>query len=64
MGYRTKRLQDFARGVRESRALGERERWPRERLERFQDERLAELAGTPPRAHRSGASGFRVAGWS
>jgi phenylacetate-coenzyme A ligase PaaK-like adenylate-forming protein len=45
MGYRTKRLQDFLRGVRESRALGERERWPRERLERFKDERLAELAG-------------------
>ena len=30
--------------MRESRALVERERWPRERLERFQDERLAELA--------------------
>jgi phenylacetate-CoA ligase len=45
MGYRITRLQDFARGVRQSRALGERERWPRERLERFQDERLAELAG-------------------
>ena len=45
MSYRTKRLQDFARGVRESRALTERERWPRERLERYQDERLAELAG-------------------
>jgi phenylacetate-CoA ligase len=44
MGYRTKRLQDFARGLRESRALTERERWPRERLERFQDERLSELA--------------------
>ena len=44
MGYRTKRLQDFARGVRETRALTERERWPRERLERFQDERFAELA--------------------
>jgi phenylacetate-coenzyme A ligase PaaK-like adenylate-forming protein len=44
MGYRLKRLQDFARGVRESRALAERERWPRERLERFQGERLAELA--------------------
>ena len=45
MGYRTKRLQDFARGVRQSRALADRERWPRERLERFQHERLAELAG-------------------
>ncbi|HEX6652756.1 MAG TPA: hypothetical protein VF072_08435 [Thermoleophilaceae bacterium] len=44
MGYRTKRLQDFARGVRESKALSERERWPRERLERFRDERLSELA--------------------
>ena len=36
MGYRTKRLQDFARGVRESKQLAERERWPRERIERFQ----------------------------
>jgi phenylacetate-coenzyme A ligase PaaK-like adenylate-forming protein len=44
MGYRLQRVQDFARGVRESRALAERERWSRERLERFQDERLAELA--------------------
>ena len=44
MGYRTKRLQDFLRGVRESRALAERERWPRERLERFRADRLAELA--------------------
>jgi phenylacetate-coenzyme A ligase PaaK-like adenylate-forming protein len=44
MGYRLKRLQDFARGLRESRALAERERWPRERLERFQRERLTELA--------------------
>ena len=45
MGYRIKRLQDFARGVRESKALLERERWPRERLERFQQERL-ERAGS------------------
>ncbi|HKP20152.1 MAG TPA: hypothetical protein VJT68_01445 [Thermoleophilaceae bacterium] len=44
MGYRAKRLQDFLRGVRESRALAERERWPRERLERFRADRLAELA--------------------
>jgi phenylacetate-CoA ligase len=43
MGYRTKRLQDFARGLRESKALLERERWPRERLERFQQERLQAL---------------------
>jgi phenylacetate-CoA ligase len=43
MGYRIKRLQDVARGVRESRALLERERWPRERLERFQRHRLDEL---------------------
>jgi phenylacetate-CoA ligase len=43
MGYRIKRLQDFARGARESRTLLERERWPRERLERFQRERLEEL---------------------
>jgi phenylacetate-coenzyme A ligase PaaK-like adenylate-forming protein len=32
MGYRTKRLQDFAAGLRESKALLERERWPRERI--------------------------------
>ena len=44
MGYRMKRLQDFARGVRLARALAERERWPRERLEAFQQQRLAELA--------------------
>src|SRR5919197_566097 len=43
MGYRIKRLQDFARGLRGARELSERERWPRERLERFQQERLAEL---------------------
>jgi phenylacetate-CoA ligase len=44
MGYRMKRLQDFARGVRAAGELAERERWPRERLERFQRERLTELA--------------------
>jgi phenylacetate-coenzyme A ligase PaaK-like adenylate-forming protein len=43
MGYRVKRLQDFARGMRESRRLLERERWPRARIESFQRERLAEL---------------------
>jgi phenylacetate-CoA ligase len=43
MGYRTKRLAVFARGVRESKTMLERERWPRERLERFQQERLDEL---------------------
>ena len=50
MGYRTKRLQDFGRGLRESKQLAERERWPRERLERFQQERLTELVGFA-RAH-------------
>jgi phenylacetate-CoA ligase len=44
MGYRIKRLQDFAIGVRESKALLERERWPRERIEQFQRARLEELA--------------------
>jgi len=43
MGYRAKRLVDFARGMRESKAMLERERWPRDRLEAFQRERLAEL---------------------
>jgi hypothetical protein len=32
------------RGVREAKELAERERWPRERLERFQQAKLAELA--------------------
>jgi phenylacetate-CoA ligase len=44
MGYRTKRLRDFARGTREGRAMLERERWPRERLDAFQRERLDALA--------------------
>jgi phenylacetate-coenzyme A ligase PaaK-like adenylate-forming protein len=43
MGYRSKRLVDFARGMRESKAMLERDRWPRERLEAFQRERLADL---------------------
>jgi phenylacetate-CoA ligase len=43
MGYRTKRLQDFARGLRESKALLERERWPQARLEQFRRERLQQL---------------------
>jgi phenylacetate-CoA ligase len=44
MGYRMKRLHDTVRGVRAARELAERERWPRERLEAFQQERLAALA--------------------
>jgi phenylacetate-CoA ligase len=43
MGYRAKRLQDFARAMRETKAMVERERWPRERLEAFQHERLTGL---------------------
>jgi phenylacetate-CoA ligase len=43
MGYRSKRLQDFGRGMRESKVLLERERWPRERIDAHQRERLAEL---------------------
>ena len=43
MGYRIKRLQDMARGIRQSKELIERERWPRERLERFQHDRLERL---------------------
>jgi phenylacetate-CoA ligase len=43
MGYRIKRLQDVARGIRESKEMVERERWPRERLERFQQDRLERL---------------------
>lgn len=41
--YQRKRLADFASGARLSRELAERERWPRERLARFQQERLDEL---------------------
>jgi phenylacetate-CoA ligase len=44
VGYRGKRLADFTRGLRESKTMLERERWPRERLEGFQHERLQELA--------------------
>jgi phenylacetate-CoA ligase len=44
MGYRIKRLQDTARGFRASKELAARERWPRERLERYQQDRLAGLA--------------------
>ena len=39
-----KRLHDTVRGVRAAKELAERERWPRERLEAFQQERLAALA--------------------
>jgi phenylacetate-CoA ligase len=45
LAYQRKRLADFAAGARQSRALAERERWPRERLARFQQERLDELVG-------------------
>ncbi len=44
MGYRMKRVHDTVRGVRAAKELAERERWPRERLEAFQQERLAALA--------------------
>ena len=53
MGYGMKRLQDFGRGVRLARQLAQRERWPRERLEAFQQGRLTELA-----RHATGRSGF------
>jgi phenylacetate-CoA ligase len=59
MSYRVKRLQDFARGMLESRRLLERERWPRERIEGFQRERLAEL--TRYSAERAPAWRERVA---
>ena len=39
-----KRLHDTVRGVRAAKELAERERWPRERLEAFQQQRLTELA--------------------
>ena len=45
LAYQRTRLADFAAGARLSRTLAERERWPRERLARFQQERLDELVG-------------------
>ena len=44
MGYRIKRLQDFAKAQRRSKELLEREHWPHERLERFRKEQLQELS--------------------
>ena len=41
--YQRKRLADFAAAARLSSELAERERWPRERLARFQQQRLDEL---------------------
>jgi phenylacetate-CoA ligase len=43
LSYQRKRLADFARGAKRSRELAERERWPRERLELCQQERLDAL---------------------
>jgi phenylacetate-coenzyme A ligase PaaK-like adenylate-forming protein len=45
LAYQRTRLADFAAGARLSRTLAERARWPRERLARFQQERLDELVG-------------------
>lgn len=42
-GYHAKRLRDVAEALGRSRALRERERWPRERLEGFQQKRLEAL---------------------
>jgi phenylacetate-CoA ligase len=41
--YHRRRVADVAAGLRQARAGAERERWPRERLERFQQERLDAL---------------------
>jgi phenylacetate-coenzyme A ligase PaaK-like adenylate-forming protein len=41
--YEAKRLADVARALKLGRALAERERWPRERLRRHQQERLEAL---------------------
>ena len=43
--YQRIRLADFTAGARLSRELAERERWPRERLAHFQQQRLDELVG-------------------
>ena len=44
LDYNRKRLTDVVRALKAARAAAERERWPRERLERHQDERLQQLA--------------------
>jgi phenylacetate-CoA ligase len=51
--YQRARLADFAAGVRLSRELAQRERWPRERLACFQQERLDDLV-----AHAAQRSAF------
>jgi phenylacetate-coenzyme A ligase PaaK-like adenylate-forming protein len=43
MSYHRKRIVDVARALRTARELGERERWPRERLEAHQREQLDAL---------------------
>lgn len=43
VGYQAKRLVDVGRALRAARALAERERWPRERLERHQQQQLDAL---------------------
>jgi len=43
LGYQRKRLRDLATALSAGRQLAERERWPRERLERHQRERLEAL---------------------
>jgi phenylacetate-coenzyme A ligase PaaK-like adenylate-forming protein len=43
VGYQAKRLVDVGRALRAARALAERERWPREGLERHQQQRLDAL---------------------
>lgn len=45
VGYQRKRLRDLAAAFGAGRALAARERWPRERLERYQHERLEALVG-------------------
>ena len=43
IGYHRRRLADFAGGMRLSRELVGRERWPKERLRQHQQERLDAL---------------------
>jgi phenylacetate-CoA ligase len=42
-GYRIRNLVDVGHAMAASRALGERERWPRERIDSWQRQRLSEL---------------------
>ena len=53
IAYQRRRLADFAAGLRNSRALIESQRWPRERFERIQSGRLDALVRDAARKDRT-----------